>query len=67
MLRTDLKAPVLRYIAHTYSDQQAGDASEDLAAVQQLRGEVAGLTGSLSTLRETLAKCAATTPGFCLN
>ena len=54
----DLKTPIWNYIANTYSDQQANDASDDLAVVQQLRGEVVGLTGSLQQLRETLAKYA---------
>ncbi|KAK9820581.1 hypothetical protein WJX72_011897 [[Myrmecia] bisecta] len=52
----DLKTPIWNYIASTYSDQQANDASDDLAVVQQLRGEVVGLTGSLQQLRDTLSK-----------
>ena len=44
------------YISATYSDQQAQDAADDLATVQQLRNDVVGLTGSLSDLRDTLAR-----------
>lgn len=52
----DLKDPMWTYISATYSDQQAQDAADDLATVQQLRNDVVGLTGSLSDLRETLAR-----------
>ncbi|CAK0747325.1 hypothetical protein CVIRNUC_001757 [Coccomyxa viridis] len=52
----DLKAPVWNYIAATYSDHQANDATDDLATVQQLRSEIVGLTGSLPQLRETICK-----------
>ena len=53
----DLKDPMWTYISATYSDQQAQDAADDLATVQQLRNDVVGLTGSLSDLRDTLARC----------
>lgn len=52
----DLKDPIWSYICTTYSDQQAHDAADDLATVQQLRNDVVGLTGSLPDLRETLAR-----------
>ncbi len=52
----DLKAPVWNYIATTYSEQQANDATDDLATVQQLRSEIVGLIGSLPQLRETVSK-----------
>ena len=52
----DLKGPVWNYIAATYSEQQANDATDDLATVQQLRSEIVGLTGSLPQLRETVCK-----------
>lgn len=55
----DLKTPVYSYIANTYSEQQARDAEEDLAAAQEERNEVSGLTGSLSGLATTLQKYAA--------
>lgn len=54
--QVDLKKPVWNYVASTYSQQQANDAMDDLAHVQQLRNTVCNLTGSLSSLRETLAK-----------
>jgi len=50
----DLRDPVYKYVAHTYSDQQAKDASDDLAAVQEERNEISGLVGSLSSLAATL-------------
>lgn len=53
----DLKKPVWSYVANTYSQQQADDAMDDLSHVQQLRTTICNLTGSLSSLRETLAKC----------
>lgn len=52
----DLKDPIWSYTCATYSDQQAHDAADDLAAVQQLRNDVVGLTGSLPDLRDTLAR-----------
>ncbi len=52
----DLKDPIWSYICATYSDQQAHDAADDLAAVQQLRNDVVGLTGSLPDLRDTLSR-----------
>lgn len=52
----DLKDPIWSYICATYSDQQAHDAADDLAAVQQLRNDLVGLTGSLPDLRDTLAR-----------
>ena len=52
----DLKDPIWSYICATYSDQQAHDAADDLASVQQLRNDVVGLTGSLPDLRDTLAR-----------
>ena len=55
--QVDLKKPVWSYVANTYGQHQADDAADDLAHVQQLRNTVCGLTGSLSSLRETLAKC----------
>jgi programmed cell death 6-interacting protein len=36
----DLRDPVYKYVAHTYSAQQAKDASDDLAAVQEERNEI---------------------------
>lgn len=52
----DIKSPVYAYVAATYSEQQAKDAAEDLAAVQEERNEVSGLTGSLASLASTLQK-----------
>lgn len=52
----DLRTPVYQYIAHTYSEQQARDAYDDLAAVQEERTEISGLVGSLASLLETLKK-----------
>ena len=52
----DLKTPIFSYIARTYTEQQANDAADDLATVQQLRTEIVGLTGSLPQLRETICK-----------
>lgn len=52
----DLKTPIWNYIATTYSETQANDAAEDLAAVQGLRSEIVGLTGSLPQLKETMSK-----------
>lgn len=52
----DLKDPIWTYICATYSDQQAQDAADDLAVVQQLRNDVVGLTGTLPDLRDTLAR-----------
>lgn len=48
----DLKTPLVQYVRNTYSDREAEEVSEDLAAVQQLRGEIA------------LASANATTPGM---
>lgn len=53
----DLKKPVWNYVASMYSQQQANDAMDDLGHVQQLRNTVCNLTGSLSNLRDTLARC----------
>lgn len=52
----DLKTPIWTYIASTYGEKPANDASDDLATVQTLRNEVVGLTGSLSSLRDSMAK-----------
>lgn len=52
----DLKQPMLSYIQHTYSPQQANDAADDLTAVQQMRTTVTTLTGSLPSLQDTLLK-----------
>ena len=58
----DLRDPLLTFIRATYSDQQAQDATDDLAVVQQLRNDVVGLTGTLPDLRDTLAR-----QGLCLH
>ena len=52
----DLRGPVHSYVAHTYSEEQARDASDDLAAVQEERNEISGLVGSLASLGDTLRK-----------
>ena len=57
--QVDLKGPISKYISSTYGPQQATDAADDLATAQQLRNDVAGLTGALPMLRDTLAKCGA--------
>ena len=57
--QVDLKGPINKYISSTYGPQQATDAADDLATAQQLRSDVAGLTGALPMLRDTLAKCGA--------
>jgi len=36
----DIKAPILAYIRHTYSDREADEAVDDLAAVQGLRNDL---------------------------
>ena len=52
----DLKGPITRYAKSAFGGTQAHDAADDAAALQSLRNEAAGLTGSLADLRETLAK-----------
>jgi len=52
----DLKGPIARYAKSAFAGSQAHDAADDADALQSLRNEAAGLTGSLSELRETLAK-----------
>ena len=52
----DLRDPVYKYVLRTYSEQQAKDAADDLAAVQEERNEISGLVGSLSSLAATLQK-----------
>lgn len=54
----ELRDPLLTFIRGTYSDQQAQDATDDLAIVQQLRNDVVGLTGTLPDLRDSLGRCA---------
>jgi len=52
----DLKGPIARYAKSAFAGSQAHDAADDADALQSLRNDAAGLTGSLSELRETLAK-----------
>ena len=52
----DLKGPIARYAKSAFAGSQAHDTADDADALQSLRNEAAGLTGSLSELRETLAK-----------
>lgn len=59
---TELKNPVLTYIRNTYSDHEADDAGDDLAAIQALRNElVVAQTGSQGVLKDTLVKYASHT------
>jgi programmed cell death 6-interacting protein len=53
----ELKAPILQYIREAYSDRDADDAADDLAAVQTLRNElVLAQSGAQGMLKESLAK-----------
>eukprot|EP00891_Asterochloris_glomerata_P000589 jgi/Astpho2/589/e_gw1.00013.8.1_t len=52
----DLRTPISQYIAITYSEQQAREAADDLASVNQLRSDVINLTGSLPQQRDTMSK-----------
>lgn len=53
----ELKAPILQYIREAYSDRDADDAADDLAAVQTLRNElVLAQSGSQGMHRDSLAK-----------
>ena len=52
----DLRTPISQYIAITYSEQQAREAADDLASVNQLRNDVINLTGSLPQQRDTMSK-----------
>lgn len=60
--RTDnveLKNPILSYIRETYSDHEAEDAVDDLAAIQTLRNElVTSQAGSQLTAKDSYTKCA---------
>jgi programmed cell death 6-interacting protein len=53
----ELKAPILQYVREAYSDRDADDAADDLAAVQTLRNElVLAQSGSQGMLRDSLCK-----------
>lgn len=58
--RTDqleLKGPILSYIRETYSDRDADDAVDDLAAIQGLRNEIVlAQGGSQLTAKDTYVK-----------
>lgn len=58
--RTDnveLKNPILSYIRETYSDREAEDAVDDLAAIQALRNEIVqAQTGSQLNAKDTYTK-----------
>lgn len=58
--RTDqieLKSPILAYVRETYSDREAEDALDDLAAVQGLRNDIViAQAGTQAGLRESLTK-----------
>ena len=55
----ELKGPVQEYIAATYGDSAAQDAAEDLETIQGQRAQIVGMGGSLPSLRDLMAKCAA--------
>lgn len=53
----ELKAPLLQYVREAYSDRDADDCADDLAAVQTLRNElVLAQSGSQGMHRDSLAK-----------
>lgn len=52
----DLKAPIARYAASFAGAACEADLGDDLTTLQSLRNDAAGLGGSLSDLRGTLAK-----------
>lgn len=58
--RTDnveLKNPILSYIRETYSDREAEDAVDDLAAIQSLRNEIVlAQAGSQLNAKDTYIK-----------
>lgn len=56
----DVKAPILSYIRATYSDAEAEDAADDLAAVQAQRNELVTAQSSATGAprKEALLKCA---------
>lgn len=58
--RTDnveLKNPILSYIRETYSDREAEDAVDDLAAIQAVRNEIVqAQTGSQLNAKDTYIK-----------
>lgn len=44
--QVDVKAPILAYIRSTYSDAEANEASDDLAAIQAQRNELVAAQSS---------------------
>ena len=53
----DLKAPISRYASSSFAGAACeADLGDDLTALQSLRSDAAGLGGSLSDLRGTLAR-----------
>lgn len=54
----DVKAPILSYIRSTYSEAEASEAADDLAAVHAVRSELVTAQGSATGTpkRETLVK-----------
>ena len=55
----ELRGPVQEYIAATYGDSAAQDAAEDLETIEGQRAQIVGMGGSLPSLRDLMAKCAA--------
>lgn len=52
----ELVEPLREYITLNYGDAQAADSNDDLEEVATLRREVINQTGSLTQLRDKLAK-----------
>lgn len=52
----ELVAPLRQYVALHYGDAQAADSEDDLDVVASLRREVVSQAGSLTQLRDKLAK-----------
>ncbi len=53
----ELKNPILSYVREMYSDREADDAMDDLAAIQGLRNEIViAQTGTQGALKDSLTK-----------
>lgn len=52
----DIKTPIADYVAMTYGDSQAADAGDDLDGIQSQRDQIVGMGGTLTSLRDLMAK-----------
>lgn len=52
----DIKGPIAEYISNTYGENHASDAEDDLDGIQSQRAQIVGMGGSLTNLRDLMAK-----------